>query len=130
MNYVIFAIDNNEDFHNVAKFMRHIDTQKALGKLKGNIVENVGYWEGIMETSYTLREEDYMEFVVSLGYTQNQDCVLVLTDNPRQPAHLADSMTLAFKESVGIIKQISAEEAKASDAWTYNKTSGKYFAAA
>lgn len=44
MAYIITAIDNNTDFHTVAKFMRHIDTNKALGniKLKSNVAQKAG----------------------------------------------------------------------------------------
>ena len=33
-NTVIFAIDDNTDLHTVAKFMRHMDTAKAVHKAK------------------------------------------------------------------------------------------------
>ena len=59
LNKIIFAIDNNTDFHTVAKFMRHIDTARAMGYMKGGIVMATGYWEGELEASYIMDEIDY-----------------------------------------------------------------------
>ena len=67
MEYVIFAIDNNTDTHTVAKFMRHIDTKRALGAMKGRMVQAIGYWEGILEPSYIMRKDDYLATAKDYG---------------------------------------------------------------
>lgn len=87
-NHVIFAIDNDKDFHTVAKFTRFLDTQRALGKLRYTPKIGIGSFEGVLEQSYMMCYNDYYEFVAESGYVDNQYCVLVLNPlNPRSSAH-------------------------------------------
>lgn len=129
MDYVIFAIDNNTDTHNVAKFMRHVDTQRALGAMKGLMQQAIGYWEGILEPSYIMRRDDYEKVVAGSGYVDAQECVMVAPQDTRQPAHLASYNLSEFVASLGPLREISAKEAKQAQGWTYNLASNKYFSA-
>ena len=122
---VIFAIDNNTDVHAVAKFMRHIDTCRAMNTLKGSFTQCIGYWDGILEPSYMMDKVDYDKLVLPLGFTQGQDCVLVVPGDTRQPCHLEfpndDPLV------VGRMVEISKDEAKTANAWTFVQSTGKYF---
>lgn len=127
MDYVVFAIDNNDDIHTVAKFMRHMDTKRAMGDMKGAMVQAIGYWEGILEPSYIMRKDDYLAF--AQDYTKEQEAVLVAPENNRQPAYLMDAAMGDYIATLNPIRQVSAEDAKAAQGWTFNQTTGKYFVA-
>jgi hypothetical protein len=129
MDNVIFAIDNNTDTHTVAKFMRHVDTQRSMGKLKGNMVQAIGYWEGILEPSYIMTRADYEAHVMASGYVDGQEAVLVAPQDSRQPAHVASVNLKEVHESLGAIREIMPEQAKTANAWTFNMSTSKYFAA-
>lgn len=123
----IFAIDNNNDIHTVAKFMRHLDTARAMGDLQGNITLCVGYWEGILEQSFLMDSVDYARFVLGFGFTKEQECILRVSGDTRQPCTLEtfDGKHIA---SVGVMCEVSAEGAKELDAWTFVPATNKYFA--
>jgi len=90
---VIFAIDNDADLHTVARFARHLDTQRALGKLQGDVVACIGQWTDAdghphLEPSYMVNRADYDSFVASSGYVDKQTCVLLVAGDTRQPCSL------------------------------------------
>lgn len=128
MSYVAFAIDNNSDLHTVSKFTRFLDTKRAQGALCGGVEICTGYWEGFLETSYIMTEQDYMNHVVPSGYAREQACVLVIPSEVKQPCHLATATDLKFIEGVGVMREVSKDVALTLGAWTYNPTTGKYFA--
>lgn len=111
MNYVLFSIDNVTDIHILAKFLRHFDTQRALMKTKGNLVQCIGMWKGKLEVSFLCREEDYEEFVKPLGFTNKQDCV-ILVSGPKMECFIDDFF-------IGQMEEVSKEEAFRSEGFTY-----------
>lgn len=127
MDYVVFAIDNNTDTHAVAKFMRHMDTQRAMGALKGQLVQCIGNWEGILEVSYILRRDDYTTFAKS--YTKEQEAVMIAPRDARQPASIVSPDLSTHMQELGPLRSIKAHEATPDVAWTFNTISGKYFTA-
>jgi hypothetical protein len=118
---VIFAIDNNNNTHNVAKFLRHVDTLRAMGKIKSQVTQCIGNWEGILEVSYMMDLADYDSHVAGKGYTEGQECILIVPGDVRQPC------TLRFPcgdvVAVGKMIEIPAPVGN----WTYVPTTGKYF---
>lgn len=81
MARIIFAIDNGNDLRVRARFLRHLDENRALGKLHGEARTCIGRWadeDGIiwLEQSYCLDERDYVELVARHGWTNEQACVL------------------------------------------------------
>lgn len=122
---IIFAIDNNNDLHTVAKFMRHIDTCRAMGTLKGNFTQCIGYWEGILEVSYMMNKDDYERLVVTLGYTKDQECVLAVPGDVRQPCSLVSPDLRSFVGNAG--KMIEIDGPEGHNAWTFVPVTGKYF---
>lgn len=125
---VVFAIDDNIDTHAVAKFMRHIDTARAMGKTKGSIAQCIGSWtddEGWthLEPSFMMDARDYYEVVEPFGFTDNQDCILEVSGDTRQPC------SLRFKDgshqSLGPMRE--TKEPHEAGNWTYVQETGKYF---
>lgn len=127
MEYVIFAIDHNRNNHHVAKFERHMDTADSMGKMLGKMVRGIGCWEGELEQVYMLTRADYIKHAAQWAHLQQ--CVLVVNEDTRQPAYVADADTLTQQAMVGPVREVSAKEAMASMAWTYNAVTGKYFVA-
>ena len=125
LNKIIFAIDENTDTHAVAKFMRHVDTKRALGELQGGLVHCIGYWEGILEPSYMMDERDYRKFVEPMGFTDGQDCILHVPGDTRQPCTLEYSDGSTW--TVGPMYEVSKDNALHLNAWTYVQSTGRYF---
>ena len=121
LEQVIFAIDDNTDIHAVAKFTRYVDTLRAMGKLAGGVTQCIGHWEGELEVSYLMRKSDYDQFIAGHGWADNQEAILVVAGDTRQPCtvHLRDGTV----HSVG--RMIEIPEPKGN--WTYVPDTGKYF---
>jgi len=122
---IIFAIDQGQDLHTRAKFLRHIDTARAMGTLRDGFQIAIGYWEGMLETSYIMSRRDYEKLVLPIGATRDQVCVLAVSGDTRQPCVLEyqDGST----EAVGIMKEVSPNEIHHHSAWTFVESTGKYF---
>lgn len=129
MEYVVFAIDQGTETHSTAKFLRHIDTQRAMGNMHGNMVHAIGSWKGTLEPSYILCMKDYEEFVVPLGYTSGQESVMVTSQDTRQPARLLSPDLSEFIATMLPVREVSAEDAMHASGWTYNLKTNKYFVA-
>ena len=117
---VVFAIDNNTDTHVVAKFLRHVDTLRAMGTI-APIVQCIGNWENVLEVSYMMDLKDFDKHVLSYGFTREQECILVVAGDTRQPCHLRfpDGST----KSVGPMVEIDGPIGN----WTYVPATNKYF---
>ncbi len=74
---VIFSIDKAHDLHTMAKFLRWIDTQRALGKITYFKLA-VGFYEGKYESSFVCLEKDFKEYVEPLGYVKEQKSFLYI----------------------------------------------------
>ena len=72
---VIFSIDKAHDLHTMAKFLRWIDTQRALGKITYFKLA-IGFFEGKYESSFVCLEKDFKEYVQALGYVKDQKSFL------------------------------------------------------
>ena len=124
LNKIIFAIDNNTDVHVVAKFMRHMDTCRAMSTLKGSFVQCIGCYNGVLEPSYMMDERDYRQLVAGTHYTTEQDCILHVPADTRQPC------TLEFPNhsvAIGPMREVSAAKAMQCSSWTYVQATNKYF---
>lgn len=127
MKYVIFSIDNVNDTHAMAKFMRHMDTQRAMGKMSGNMVHCIGSYKGEIEPSFLMRFDDFQEHVIGRGFVENQESILRVSECNKQYAELvyADQS----RESIGSLKSVSKDEAMKHDAWTYRPDLNIYWVA-
>ena len=107
-SYAIFAIDNDSDLHTVAKFLRYLDTLRAMKKLSFTPKLCMGMYNGMAEQSYFMSLNDFNAFVRHSGYVDNQTCVLKL--HPRTPRTIALTGYLEYfktgkEESVGDWKE-------------------------
>lgn len=125
---VIFAIDGNTDTHIVAKFMRLMDTRRALGDLQGRVVQCIGSWTDgdgkvVMEPSYMMDAKDYYQYVQPSGYVDHQDCILKVPGDVRQPCSIEfqGGLTLGLNP----MEQIDSTDGVSG--WTYVVESGRYF---
>lgn len=130
--YVIFAIDNDDDAHTNAKFMRHMDTLDAMSKMRGNMKLCIGSYKNKLERSYLVRFDDFFDHVAESGYVDDQESILVLRDGyyGRTYATLKYEFVRDKAESdefLGLFKHRPADEAMAGDAWTYRPDLDLYF---
>lgn len=123
LNKIIFAIDNDTDVRAVAKFLHHIDVQRAIGTLQGSFVHCIGCYDGALEASYMMDEIDYRK-VVS-GFTDNQECIMHVPADTRQPCTLEYSVGDSF--SIGPMRQVQPQDALSLTAWTYVMETATYW---
>ena len=123
MSYVLFSIDNATDTHTLAKFLRHFDTQVAMGKTKGYLVQCIGSYEGRLELSFICNRKDYVDYVAPFGAVNNQDCVIEIQGDD---CYLTDN-DLIFPSYMGTMKQVTKKKAMRSDGWTYRPDLNAYF---
>jgi hypothetical protein len=130
LNKIIFAIDKSTDLHAVAKFMRHMDTARAMGTMKGSFTQCVGMYAGLLEPSYMVDEVDYRKVVVPLGVCDGQESVMHVPADTRQPCTLEfthhDEINPVFM-GIGPLHEVTAFKALSLKAWTYVLETGKYF---
>jgi hypothetical protein len=85
MDYVIFSIDNDYDLHTKAKFLREMDTLRAMGKLEGNVSLAIGSYEGALEDSYIVTEADFHTHIKDSLFVANQKTFLYVGGDRRMP---------------------------------------------
>ena len=104
LEHVIFAIDNGDDLHTQAKFLRHVDTLRATEKMMGTLYSGIGSYEGHLERCYMVLAVDYDRHFESLHYLSGQESVLRVPGDTRQPC------TLHYKDlgavSIGAMRQV------------------------
>ena len=127
LNKIIFAIDDNNDTHTVAKFLRHMDTCRAMNTLKGSFVHCIGMYNGVLEPSYMMDERDYRKLVERVGYTTWQESILHVPGDVRQPCTLEFSDQEGTIQSIGPMREVSARWAMRYNSWTYVLSTNKYF---
>lgn len=121
---VIFAIDNDKDTHAVAKFLRYVDTEQVMGRF-GPMQHLIGSYEGVMECSYMIDARDLSKVE---RFIENQDSVLHVPADTRQPCHLWPIRDFDKPDVVlGPMREVSGGEAMSLNAWTYNLATNKYF---
>ena len=123
---VIFAIDNGSDLHTQAKFLRLVDTLRAMGKLKGSVTSCIGMYHGVMERSYMMLAVDYETHIAHTSFVQAQESVLYVPGDTRQPCTLRYSS--GNTEALETMSEIDYSEACETNSWTYVEETGKYFA--
>lgn len=126
-NVVIFAIDNGHDLHQQAKFLRHLDTMRAMGKLSAMPKCCVGYWEGQLERSYILPIEDYRVYVAQHGFVDGQHSVVRVDDNVNADLMWPRLDVRMF--NIGRMNKVDPDVARKLAAWTYVEEEGQYYAA-
>jgi len=121
-NHIIFSFDNPWQIHLAAKLYRHLDTLRAMGKLKYAPKIGPGYYQGFIEPIVMMDYNDFVENVLDSGYVKDQESFLRL--NPRTPRSLALQACLVYNhfnkkgELLGEFKEVSYTEALLSESWT------------
>ena len=119
---VIFAIDLPHDTHTQARFLRHIDTQRAMGKMTGLFASCIGCYEGRLERNYMMLAVDYNKFVRDSGFVDYQECILRIPGDTRQPSRLE------FKDNscipLGPCRKVSSMP---EGDWTYVEATDSYW---
>lgn len=116
MHYVIFSIDNVSDLHTKAKFLRYVDTLRAMNYLKGTMKLCIGSYNGILEDSFIIRGDDFERYIRSSGYLDNQESLLHVRGK---------GMVCVFEylvgglDPAGRLVQVNASEAMTKSGWTY-----------
>jgi len=133
MQFVIFSIDNVDNLHTLSKFLRHMDTMRAMGKLKGSFRPMVGSYKGVLEYAFGCRKEDFDAHVQGFGFIDNQESVLELTvtNNGRTAPRTLAKLVYSSGDvvSLGNFKEVTKGVAMGLDAWTYDPKVDVYFAA-
>lgn len=124
MGYVIFSIDNWTDLHTKAKFFRHMDTLRSMGKLNGKLLSLIGSWEGQLEDSFLLDQEDFETHVRHSGFVEDQTAFVIVSEEKSMPVRL-DSIWGSLK--VGRMKAVTKKKALAQDGWTYRPDTNTYY---
>ena len=117
---VIFSIDKANDFRTMARFMRFVDTHRAMGDFKGQVLQCIGEYKGVMEPSFMMLTIDYDKYIKGSGYVDNQESILKIPGDDRQPCHLE------FKDGSQVILG-PVFDGKGKDGWTYILSENRYF---
>lgn len=115
--YVIFS-------HNHPGFM-----ERTLENLGVSFKKVKGCYKGVEETAFVINYDNYTQTLENLLTHDCQESILVLGTSDARDKRPAE---LVFLESgqrrgIGLMQSVSEEEAKAQDAWTYDKLQNKYF---
>lgn len=122
---VIFSIDKAHDLHQQARFLRYLDTVRAMGGLRGHVGSCVGSYKGVLERSYMIPLVDFNNHVRDSGYVSQQESFLHVPGDVRQPCVLEYSD--GSRESLGAMRQVTKDKVGDYDAWTYVEATGHYF---
>jgi hypothetical protein len=127
MPYVLFSIDRVSDVHTLAKFIRYIDTLEVMNKTRGRMKLCFGSWEGMMEQSFIMRQDDFDTFVRNSGYVTDQASFLHVPDDVRQPCVLEYQDGSRF--GVGPMRKVTKDYAMMQKGWTYRPDIDCYYVA-
>jgi len=139
--YVIFAIDNDDNVHTNAKFLRYVDEREVMGKTKGKMKLCIGSYKGKLERSYIMRWDDFMEHIAESGYVDKQESILILRDGYYGKVYATLKFNSAYNSDwpaefpnvgyddlfLGEFKSIPAGEAQYEEAWTYRPDLDTYY---
>jgi hypothetical protein len=133
--YVVFAIDNDNDLHTNARFLRYVDELRAMQKMDGTMQLCIGSYLGQMERSYIVSFNDFIEHIMDSGYVDKQESVMVLRDGYYGKVYA----TLKFNNHgydmedgrgdmfLGILKAVDKDDAMAEYGWTYRPDLNQYY---
>lgn len=131
-NYVIFSIDNVHDLHTLAKFTHHIDVQRALRHMKGDMKLCIGSYKGVLETSFIMTEHDFGALIEGSIYIEQQESVLLVEDGHKGEMYaslhyLSKGVCDGEHVSLGRLKSVDKSVALGKDAWTYRPDLNVYW---
>lgn len=126
MSVIIFSFDT-QDVLRAAQQYQAIKNNPAL---EGSIMPVFGSWRGKVEQSYVMNTDDFKAHVLPLGWVDNQEAFLVVSSCNKAYAHLwypREEGTEACWVGLGSMHQVTAQEALASEGWTYRPDMNAYW---
>lgn len=90
MSYVIFSIDHWYELHTLAKFTRHVDTLRSMGKLEGQVFLLIGCYQDRPELSFICTEKDFNDHIRDSNFVNGQKSFLHVGDESKMPAWIKD----------------------------------------
>ena len=132
MNYVIFSIDDVHDLHTLAKFLHHMDVQRAMQRMAGDMKICVGSYKGVLEQSFIMTEDDFGAFIEGSIFIDQQESVLLVEDGHKGKTYaslhyLSGGVRDGEHVSLGVVKSVDKEVALEQDAWTYRPDLNTYW---
>jgi len=97
LTQVIFAVDNGNDVHGLAKFLRYIDAVRAMNNLRSKPVLCIGMYKGVIEPSIMLSYPDFEDYVLDSGFVDGQESFLFVPGDVRQPCTLMDEYSTSLE---------------------------------
>jgi len=128
LTQVIFAVDNGNDIHGLAKFLRYIDAVRAMNNLISKPVLCVGMYRGFYEISILLSYADFVDYVLDAGFVDEQESFLVVPGDVRQPCTLIDQNKKVI-EVLGPMRPILNYDLKECSGWTHVLGTDYYYTA-
>ena len=133
--YVVFAIDNDDDLHTNAKFLRYVDQRRAMQEMDGTMKLCIGSYLGKVERSYIVSFSDFVHHIMDSGYVDNQESIMVLRDGYYGKVYATlkyNNYGYAMEDGsgdmfLGILKPVDKDEAMANYGWTYRPDMDQYF---
>jgi len=139
--YVIFAIDNDNDLHTNAKFLRYMDELRAMSKMDGTMQLCIGSYLDQMERSYIVTFNDFVDHIAESGYVDKQESVLLLRDGYYGKVYATLKFNSAYNTDwpaefpnvgsddlfLGVLRAVDKDEAMASYGWTYRPDLDQYY---
>lgn len=123
MDYILFSIDDWYDPRTLFKFLRHIDIQKASSKMKGNMGVRIGGYEGKLELSFILREDDYLEHVAPFDFTTKQKEIMLIDNTSEMKTYILDPL---YHSGV-CVGNMSEYEGEPINGFTYNPNNNTWY---
>lgn len=125
MDYIIFSIDNWYDIHTLAKFTRHVDTLRSMGKLKGAVTPLISSYEDKPEISFICTVEDFDTHIDGAGYMINQESYMYVSSDKHMTAKVVDKHFETLKS--GRLSAVNALTASDEASWSYRPDLNQYY---
>lgn len=122
---VIFSIDGSYSVHKQAKFLRYVDTLRAMGKLVGGVSQCIGSYNGTLERSYMMLLVDFDKHVRNSGFVSEQESFLHVPGDTRQPCVL-EYQASGVREVLDVMTEVG--DGYTAMNWTYVEEKDKYYA--
>lgn len=123
---IVFAIDKPQDVHTQAKFLRYVDTLRAMGKLVGSVTQCIGSYQGVLERSYMMLMVDFDKHVRNSGFVSDQESFLHVPGDTRQPCVL-EYQSSGVRVGLSPMASVNKEKALAGTSWTYSEQRGIFY---
>lgn len=119
MTKVVFSIDDWSNLRQLSKFLKLIETQRVMGKLKGDFKILQGCYKGELEIAFMAEADDFKDYVLRYGWVDQQESILIIEEDNKATLEYRSKPT----EDLGTWTNVSEKEK--GESYTYdpkNKT--------